>query len=143
MATQETLDLKAMLEKVLTSQSQITMLSKSVMELKEANVKQTTLIADFQTHTEEAKNHLYKLSTCSSDLDQNLSHGKSVVLDAIDGIEEGLKSYAEATQQSHIVFMKAQEKSRREVEKERSNTQEPTIARSQSCKNLRRRTPGR
>lgn len=134
MATQEILDLKAMLQQVLsiveTYKDHITILTRSISDLKEANVKQVRLIAEIQTHNKETRGQLYNLASCYKELDRNLSPGKSVVHDAIDEIEEKLKTYADAARLSHIEFVQAKEEEQRMGEEEKKNQQ----ARINNCK---------
>lgn len=134
MATADVSHLKTLLEKVLSvvesSALHIATLTKEVTELKNEDVKQRRLIAELRSQNQESSKQLLLLTSCFQDMQKTMCPEKSVVHEAVEEIEEKLKTYAEAAKHSHIVFMEAQEKVRREADDEKRDQQ----ARANNCK---------
>jgi hypothetical protein len=134
MTSKEILDLKELVEKILvvveSSELQVTTLSKEVAELKSENVKQRRLITELKSQNQESVKQLQLLGSCFQDLEKRMAPEQSVVHEAVEEMEEKLKTYAEAAKQSQIAFMETKEAERRLLEDERRQQQ----LRANNCK---------
>lgn len=127
MASPELAKILAFMEE---SQVQVIALTKLVMDqkLQIANLvkdvgSQSALIRDLRSLITDSMKHISAISTVVSNLPMDSAPSPGVLHDAVDLIDEKLKTYAEAAKNSHIAFMETKEAERTLVEEEKRNQQ--------------------